>query len=630
MRKAAILTIVALLLIPAFAADPGDYKVSVGGKRFIVEKTGSAIAELKFKGCDIKHNLRDSFAVNCPSGIVPTNARESRVFRIVDLQADQLINADDVWTQGFNGSGVTVVVLDTGVQSNHLELADSIVGCQSFVAGETCDDTNGHGTHVAGIITATGTAIFSGNTAKGVAPGASVYMLKVCGASGFCDEADMMAAMEYAVNNNLGKIMSISIGGGNFGSHCDFDPLAAKVNWVVDSGISVAVAAGNDGLGVSSPACASKAIAVGAVSKSDVRPSWSNRGSALDIVAPGVDILSTYSCTAPLPPGGSCSSTWYAYMSGTSMSTPHVSGVIALLRQKNSGLTDAEVKNALYSTAKDLGSAGWDSRHGWGRVDALGAINYISSGTTTTTTTTSSTTTTTVNATTTTTTVSTTTTTTEPTTTTSTSTSTTTSTEPTTTTTTPTTTTTTQPTTTTTTTPTTTTTTEPTTTTTTTSSTTTTTLPPPVTVFSDSFEIDLSKWAQDSQNDWFRSSQRATQGSRSAEVDGSATDATLTTNVPIDLSGKTSATLTFSWFIESNWDSGEYICLDIFANGAWDNGVPGSARCLDGDVDAQNVWHNENINLASYLTNDFKIRFRATVSSSREDGNVDNVVVSAV
>ena len=548
--------------------------------RVIVDSvTDYKITELKEKGCSVKHKLRNSVSFECPENAA-VNARPARIFRITDLQADQQINADDVWAQGINGSGVDVVILDTGIDTKHIELNDSVKGCISFVAGESCNDFNGHGTHVAGIITANGVYLINGNYATGVAPGTGIYMLKVCGASGSCLEDDMMAAMEYAVNNLSVKIMSISIGGGNYGSHCDSDPLAAKVNWVVDNGISVAVAAGNDGLGVSSPACASKAIAVGAVNKNDARPWWSNRGSALDIVAPGVDILSAYSCIA----AGDCNSYWYAYLSGTSMSTPHVSGVIALLRQKNPSLNDSEVKDALYKTAKDLGTTGWDQYYGWGRIDALGAINYISFPTTTTTTTLPLTTTTTLlpNDTTTTTTVSATTT--VPTT--STTTTITTTTLPT---------------------------------------TTTTTLPVPTTIFSDGFESGLGNWVQDSQRDWFTSSQRRTQGIRSAEVDGNAIDATITTKNSIDLSSKTSATLTYSWFIENNWDSGEYICLDIFANGAWTSSV----RCLDGNVDAEQVWNNENVDLSSYLTNDFKIRFRARVSSSSEDGDVDNVIITA-
>ena len=326
-------------------------------KRIILDTASDEdIKLLKAKGCFVKHKLRNAASFECPEIVLDeiqqlgVNLREARVFHIVDLKSAQQINADDVWAQGINGQGVNVVILDTGVDASHPELSDSYLGGYDFV--DTPNDNNpqdphGHGTHVAGIITANGLYTVEGTKATGMAPGAGFYMLRVCDASGSCVEDDMMAAMEYAVNNNLGKIMSISIGGGNFGSHCDSDLLAAKVNWVVDNGITTVVAAGNDGLGVSSPACASKAIAVGAVDKSGYKPWWSNTGSALDIAAPGVSILSSYSCLA----AGDCSEVWYAYMSGTSMSTPHVAGVVALLLDANPSLTDVQIKNALYSNA---------------------------------------------------------------------------------------------------------------------------------------------------------------------------------------------------------------------------------------------------------------------------------------
>ena len=320
-------------------------------KRVIADEIDeNEIILLENKGCLIKHRLKRSASFDCPENIISElNVRESRVFKIVDLEADKQIGADKVWLEGITGEGKDVVVLDTGVDSSHIELNDSIKSCISFVTGEDCKDYNGHGTHVVGIITANGyfKNIDGSNDATGVAPGAGIHMLKVCNQDGSCLEDDMFAAMEYAVTNINAEIMSISIGGGNFGSHCDSDPLAAKVNWVVDNGYSVAVAAGNDGKGVSSPACASKAIAVCAVDKSNILPWWSNRGSALDICAPGVSILSTYSCLA----AGNCNSYWFAKMSGTSMSTPHIAGVIALLLQTNSILTDSEIKNALYTTA---------------------------------------------------------------------------------------------------------------------------------------------------------------------------------------------------------------------------------------------------------------------------------------
>ncbi|MFH0928905.1 MAG: S8 family peptidase [Candidatus Aenigmatarchaeota archaeon] len=319
------------------------------------------------QGCKIIHELEDATAMNCPEAIA-SRFEQDEVLYIMDLQADQQIGADKVWALGYDGTGVTVAVLDTGVDYSHVELADSIAGGMSFVSYTTSySDDHGHGTHVSGIITANG--VVTG--AKGVAPGARVWMAKVCDSGGSCYTSDIAAAIDYVVNgpdgdpsteDGLAKIMSISLGGGGtFRANCDNDYLASKVNWAVSKGVTVVAAAGNTGGKVSSPGCASGAIAVGAVDKGDVRPSWSGSGSALDIVAPGVSIYSSL-------PGGT-----YASWSGTSMATPHVSATVALMRQVNPSLMDTQIKSMLYSTAKDLGSAGWDRYYGWGRVDAYNA-----------------------------------------------------------------------------------------------------------------------------------------------------------------------------------------------------------------------------------------------------------------
>jgi C1A family cysteine protease/PKD repeat protein len=149
--------------------------------------------------------------------------------------------------------------------------------------------------------------------------------------------------------------------------------------------------------------------------------------------------------------------------------------------------------------------------------------------------------------------------------------------------------------------------------------------PSEIVEFFDSFEVSEWNylWVEDRQNDWFRSKQRATDGSYSAEVDGYATNATLTMVNPVDLSGKASARLTFSWYIERSWDRGEFLALDIY-DGTWHE-----VRRLTGDGDSENVWHHETIDLSPYLVDNFKIRFRAKVSSSSEDGNVDNVKITS-
>jgi len=335
-------------------------------------------ALLRLKGCSIVHELSDSTAIECPIGLGLDNVVEDTVYTVMDSTSVPQINADDVHDMGYTGEGVVVAVLDTGIDLDHPELIDNIAGGQSFVSYTTSyDDDAGHGTHVSGIITAPGVDA----NAIGVAPDAGIWMAKVCDSGGSCYGSDIVAAIEYVVNNDIADIMSISLGGGGTtDENCDGDSLAAKVNWAVDNGVTVVVAAGNDGKVVSSPACASGAIAVGAVDSNDDVPYWSGRGKALDIVAPGVSIYSSV-------PGG------YDYYSGTSMSCPHVSGVVALLRSVDSTLTDSAVKDAMYTTATPVNKCYQATYRGpfatveevecttdmtgAGVVDALGAVNYL-------------------------------------------------------------------------------------------------------------------------------------------------------------------------------------------------------------------------------------------------------------
>lgn len=343
-----------------------------GTKRVIAPTTSEADKmAFKAKGCLIIHELNDATALECPKAVIPSlNAKEDRIFYPLDLEADEQIGADQVWLQGIDGTGVIVAILDTGVDGTHIELKDSIVATKNFIKGPGFD-ADGHGTHVSGIVTANGVYQIDSNYATGVAPGAGIIVGKVCGDIG-CYESDIAVGIEWVVaqgadvlNMSLGSITLFS------GENCDGDYLADKSNWAVDQGVVVVASAGNDGAdAVSSPACGSKVIAAGAVDKSDNVASWSNYGSALDLVAPGASILSTYSCKA----AGNCRYYWYTWMSGTSMAAPHVAGTAALVLQKNPGYTVSDVKEALYNTAIDVGTKDKD---GNGRVNALEAANYV-------------------------------------------------------------------------------------------------------------------------------------------------------------------------------------------------------------------------------------------------------------
>ena len=340
--------------------------------------SNESISKIESKGCKIIHKLSDFVSYVCPASIVSSldDVRKERIFFTQDIYADRQINADDVWnhpTLPLTGQGVKVAVLDTGIY-HHSELTNDIA--DTIVFKNPASDRDGHGTHVSGTITATGQDISHSNpfsnpaNAKGVAPDAKIMMAKVCGNFG-CFESDIAAGIDWAVNNGA-QVISMSLGSLElYSGDCDSDFLAIESNKAVDAGVVVIAASGNDGEsnGISSPGCASKVISVGAVDSNSQVASFSNSSPSLDIVAPGVDIFSTYSCDAINGVSGDC----WAWLSGTSMATPHIAGVASLILEKNPKATVDDVKLALYSTAIDVGLG-----DGNGMVNALGAVNAIS------------------------------------------------------------------------------------------------------------------------------------------------------------------------------------------------------------------------------------------------------------
>ena len=255
------------------------------------------------------------------------------------------------------GAGIKVAIIDSGIDYNHPDLNSNYLGGYDFVNTDTDPmDDNGHGTHVAGTIA----ALDDGMGVVGVAPEANLYALKVLNSSGSGSYSDIIAALQWCVDNG------IQVTNNSYGSAED-SGISVKMafdNAYYNYGIINVGAAGNSGNSSGSgdnmiyPAKYDSVIAVAATDKNNQRASWSSTGSDLEISAPGVAIVSTWI-------GGG-----YGVKSGTSMASPHVAGTVALMIA--AGVFD--VRGQLQSTADDLGETGWDSQYGYGLVNAVEAV----------------------------------------------------------------------------------------------------------------------------------------------------------------------------------------------------------------------------------------------------------------
>ncbi|MYW65514.1 S8 family serine peptidase [Streptomyces sp. SID8379] len=283
------------------------------------------------------------------------------------------IGTAQAWEAGLTGKGVKVAVLDTGYDPSHPDLAARVSESKSFIEGEEVADANGHGTHVTSTVGGSGAA--SDGKEKGVAPDVTLAVGKVLGNGGSGSESQIIAGMEWAAKDIKAKIVSMSIG--SDGASDGTDPMAAAVNSLsAETGALFVIAAGNYGAPgtIGSPGAADDALTVGAVDSADEAAYFTSQGPRVgdnalkpDLSAPGVDILAARSSLVE----GSGS---YETMSGTSMATPHVAGVAALLAQKHPDWTGARLKDALMSSSKQLDASVYAL--GSGRVsvpDAIGA-----------------------------------------------------------------------------------------------------------------------------------------------------------------------------------------------------------------------------------------------------------------
>jgi len=372
MKKLIVLMMISLLVFSALAAAAGNQPEKV--RVFLEFKGKPDVGAVHLAGGKVLHSY--TLLENVVAVEVPVNALNGLLKNpnVVGVEFDALAHASakpapsqpaqklpwgvdrvDADLSNHTGAGVKVCVVDTGIDKDHPDLQANIVGGRNFVTkGATVDptkwdDDNGHGTHVAGTIAAVDNTI----GVVGVAPSASLLAAKVLNRQGSGYLSDVIAGIDYCVQNGA-KVVSMSLG-----SSSDVQAFHDAVDAAYASGVLLVAAAGNDyGGAVSYPAAYDSVVAVSATDSADNPASFSNVGPEVELAAPGVSILSTYK-------GGG-----YATLSGTSMATPHVSGVAALAWEANPLLTNAEVRALLQSTADDLGAVGKDNLFGYGLVDA--------------------------------------------------------------------------------------------------------------------------------------------------------------------------------------------------------------------------------------------------------------------
>jgi major intracellular serine protease len=304
-------------------------------------------------------------------------------FSVVDIQevADEtpygikIIEAPAFWEQNEKGESVVVAVLDTGIDKNHPDLKDRIIAGKNFTSEGTKDDfsdKNGHGTHVAGTIAASQNK----TGVVGVAPLVKLLIIKVLEGDGSGTYEGIIQGINYAVswkgpNNEKVRVINMSLGGS-----VDVPELHNAIKNAVNNDIAVVVASGNEGDSDESthehafPGLYNEVIEVAASDENNKLAPFSNNNKEVDAIAPGVNVLSTYTGSK------------YAKLSGTSMATPHVAGALALLIGKGEKhfkrtLTESEVYALLIKNTVPLGYNASSEGHGLVRLDYMNKLRRI-------------------------------------------------------------------------------------------------------------------------------------------------------------------------------------------------------------------------------------------------------------
>ncbi len=318
----------------------------------VVKVPNGSVAEsiAKLSACPETRLAEPNYLVHM-ADVIPSDPDWSAQYGLVNIRAPR------GWSLSTGSPAVTIAIIDTGVDLGHPDLSAKIVGGHDFVNNDnSAQDDNGHGTHVAGIAAA---VTNNGRGVAGVSWGARIMPVKVLDEAGNGTFADVAAGIIWASDQGA-QVINLSLGGTSASS-----VLQDAVDYASAKGVVIVAAAGNYGANfVLYPAHYPNVIAVAATDSTNGRADFSDYGPEVDLAAPGVDILSTL-------PGG------YGYLSGTSMSTPFVAGLAAILRGvPGSGSPDA-IAFDMESTALDLGPSGPDSFYGYGLIQMDAAIRLV-------------------------------------------------------------------------------------------------------------------------------------------------------------------------------------------------------------------------------------------------------------
>jgi subtilisin family serine protease len=346
------------------AAAPGDpLKVVTTTRTSGAPKITTVVASTRSRALDlIISGLRKSSTIGVDiahevSIDVSNDTYRSRQWALTRL------GAETAWKTS-TGRGVVVAVIDTGVKATHADLTGHVLAGRDFVApGTSALDENGHGTHVAGIITAIAN---NQRGIAGLAPNTRILPVRVLGRTGVGDSANVAKGIVWAVDHGA-KVINLSLS-----SNSSDSAGRAAVAYAISKNVVVVAAAGNLGCGLFGsprqyPAAYDGVLGVGAITSAGAVASYSSCGNWVDVSAPGSSILST---TLVVPNRSLGCPANYCTLSGTSMAAPHAAAAAALeIAKLGSAAKQANVRALIQLTSDDIGSAGYDTRAGYGVIN---------------------------------------------------------------------------------------------------------------------------------------------------------------------------------------------------------------------------------------------------------------------